>query len=176
MSQQCSICAHEHRDQIEKLMVANVSCRKIGRQFDLSASTVSRHRHHVPESLLGAARAAKNKEENELVRSCNRLLADVSLMSRKVRHSGLRNSVEAAKVLLQLSRETREILLLRSRLSGAGSAQRPSSAAAQPTEGDEVEITESEADALAKKWLARRESASGDVPNVPAKSLEQQGV
>ena len=112
MSQTCGICAHPQRETIERLMVGDTSCRKIGGQFDLSASTVSRHRHHIPESLLGSARAAKTKEENELVRACNKLLADVALLSRKVRHSGKRNTVEAGKLLLQLSRETREIFCL----------------------------------------------------------------
>ncbi len=177
MSQTCGICAHPQRETIERLMVGNTSCRKIGGQFDLSASTVSRHRHHIPESLLGSARAAKTKEENELVRACNKLLADVALLSRKVRHSGKRNTVEAGKLLLQLSRETREILLLRSRLSGprVSTTQRPNFSP-EPTEDDAAEITEAEADEIAKKWLARRGSTLDHNANVPLKSLAAQGV
>ena len=109
MSQSCSLCRHPRRDEIERAMLGNVSCRKIAQLYQTSASCVSRHRHHIPDALLGTAKAARDAGDSELVRGCNKLLADVSLLARKVRHSGKRNTVEAGKLLLQLSRETREI-------------------------------------------------------------------
>lgn len=177
MSQTCGICKHPRRTEIERAMAGNISCRKIAAQWQTSASCVSRHRAHTPEALLGAGRSTMNAEENELTKQTDKLLTEVRGMQRRLRLSRKRNTVEVADLLLKISREIRSLLELRSRIAGPRvGIQRPSSAAAQPTEADEVEITESEADALAKKWLARREGASGSAPNVPAKSLEGQGV
>lgn len=177
MSQTCNICRHPQRAEVERAMLGNVSCRKIAQLYQTSASCVSRHRHHIPEALLGAARSSKNQEDSELAKATDKLLVEVRGMQRRLRLSRKRNTVEVADLLLKISREIRALLELRSRLSGPRVSQARSSASAQePTEHDDIEISESEADEVARKWLSRREGTSGNTSDVPAKSRAQQGV
>lgn len=45
----CTICAHEQRYQIELALVSGVSCRAIGKKYNVSRDAAWRHlRNHVP--------------------------------------------------------------------------------------------------------------------------------
>jgi hypothetical protein len=178
MSQTCGICRHSRREEIERAMLGNISCRKIAGLYQTSPSCVSRHRQHIPASLLGAARSRANQEDSELAKATDKLLAEVRGMQRRLRLSRKRNTVEVADLLLKISREIRALLELRSRIAGprANAMQRPGPSTQEPTESDAAEITEAEADEIAKKWLARRGSALDHNANVPLKSLAAQGV
>jgi IS30 family transposase len=118
MAQACSICTHAQRAQIERALVGKVAYRKIGEQFNLHIATISRHKAHIPEALLGEARAARNQEDSELAKATDKLLAEIRQMQRRLRVSRKRNTIEVADLLLKISREIRALLELRSRIAG----------------------------------------------------------
>jgi len=167
MPQVCSICRHNQRDQIEQAMVRNISCRKIAALYRVSSSAVSRHRQHVPEQILGAARTAKDAENTELVKATDKLLAEIHTLQRRVKRSKKRDTVQAGDLLLKISREVRALLELRERLAPRGSAAQPQ-AKEQRSDDDSELLTEEEATALAKRFLASRPGA-----DVPKTSLQR---
>ena len=168
MAQTCTICKHPKRQEIERAMVGKVSCRKIAALYDFSASTVSAHRRHLPEALLGAGRDAKSQEDNELAKATNKLLQKMQWMERRVRHGKNRNTAAAGELLLKISREVRALLELRARftsprVSSSSPAQQQRTNPSE--EHDDAEISIDEADEIAKKWLTRRgEKSAEDVP------------
>jgi hypothetical protein len=177
MSQSCCVCSHVQRDQIEKSLIGNVAYRRIGEQFQVSISSLSRHKEHVPAALLGAARAASTEEQSELAKATTAMLAEMRGFQKRLKQSRARNTPATCDLLLKISKEIRALLELRSRLLTPRMSQgRQNASPQEPTEHDDAEISEAEADQIAKKWLARRESASGYLPEVPAKSRQQQAL
>jgi hypothetical protein len=161
MAQTCSICKHPRRQEIERAMVGKVSCRKIAALYDFSASTVSAHRRHLPEALLGAGRDAKSQEDSELAKATNKLLAQMQTLERRVRHGRNRNTAQAGDLLLKISREIRALLELRARFTSPRVSSSPAQMQANPSqESDEAEISVEEADAIAEKWLKRRSDST----------------
>lgn len=163
MTPTCTICKHPKRQEIERAMVGKVACRKIAALYDFSASTVSAHRRHLPEALLGAGRDAKSQEDNELAKATNKLLQKMQWMERRVRHGKNRNTAAAGELLLKISREVRALLELRARFTSprVSSSSPPQQQHTNPTqESDEAEISVEEADAIAERWLKRRSDST----------------
>ena len=81
MPRQCSVCAHPDRSAIDRLLVEGTSKRAVADQYPpLTASSVERHRKHLPQVLVceageeraqraqGTLEAAEAREEQMLAR------------------------------------------------------------------------------------------------------------
>ena len=178
MSQTCGVCRHPQRDQIEKSLMGNIPYRKIAGLFQISISALSRHKEHVPAALLGAARAASTEEQSELAKATTAMLAEMRGFQKKLKRSRQRNTAATCDLLLKISKEIRALLELRARLvtPRMSTTQRTGTSPEEPTELDDVEITEDEAVEIATKFLARRGSALDNDSNVPSKRPAAQGV
>lgn len=177
MAQTCRVCLHPRRDEIERSIIGRVPYRKIEQQFQVSISALSRHKDHVPAALLGAARAAQSAEESEIGKSITAMLAEMRGFQKRLKQSRQRNNPATLDSLLKISKEIRALLELRSRhVTPRASQSRANTSPQEPTELEDIELSETEADELARKWLVRRGSASGNAGDAPSKRLEQQAV
>jgi len=66
----CTVCSHPNREQIDRLLVANVPLRNIAKQHETSVSALFRHKPHV----IGAIADARAEE---LVTNAGSLLDQV---------------------------------------------------------------------------------------------------
>ncbi len=110
---QCSICIHESRGKIDKLLVGGTSYRNIAKQFGLSITALSRHKNnHIPAALMQA------KEVKKVVAADNLLDEIKDLQDRAI--SILEKAEVAGElgVALRGIREARECLKLLAELEG----------------------------------------------------------
>lgn len=180
MLQTCAICRHPQRDEIEQAMLRKVPCRRIAKQFQTSASTVSRHRGHTSEQFIGAgavAKGAKN-EDSELLKAIDKLLAEVHYLQRRLRQGRQRNTVQGADMILKVSREVRALLELRERFAGPRASAAQPQAKEQGLDDDAETLSEAEADQLARRWLAQRvlKGSSDATEAATARPLESASV
>lgn len=169
MAQACTVCRHPQRPEIERAIVNRIAYRKIAELFQTSLASLSRHKEHTPTELLGMGRGA-NPEENELTKATDQILAEVRGFQRRLKKSSQRNTPATLEMLLKISREIRALLELRSRMQGPRFSQQAGPRTSRPQEEvdpDAEEITPEQADQIAQKWLARRNSTSGKEPDVP---------
>ena len=74
MGRQCTVCAHNDIEEINRLLLCSDSYRDIARQFALSKDALSRHKEsHIPELL---SKSADLKAEVESTQG-NQTLAEV---------------------------------------------------------------------------------------------------
>jgi len=79
----CTACSHEHRNDIDRLLLGGASLRNIAKQFSLSAASLFRHHKHLSATL------AKSHEEAEILRAdgllehLNHLAADAARLKQK---------------------------------------------------------------------------------------------
>jgi hypothetical protein len=178
MPQTSKIDHHPKRHEIEQAMVRGVPYRRIKELFQVSISAISRHKDRVSPQLLGAARAARDGENSELVKATDKLLAQMNMLQRRVKRSKKRDTVQAGDLLLKISREVRALLELRERLAGprVGAAQPQAKERAHDDE-DEA-ISEAEADQIARRWLAQRtpKAEPGSTEAATASTLQSAGM
>jgi hypothetical protein len=68
VSRRCTVCVHPDSLEInELLVVAGRSKRTVADQFGLSATAVQRHKEHIPELLIEAARNTKAFEVDSIL-------------------------------------------------------------------------------------------------------------
>jgi len=67
MPQQCTICTHTHRPDIEAALVAGTSFRTIAEQYGTSTTTLHRHKPHIAEALAAVAKSTETKQEAQAV-------------------------------------------------------------------------------------------------------------
>jgi hypothetical protein len=107
-AQECGICGHTQRAEIEAALSAGTRYKTIAAAFQTSAAALSRHRStHMPDSTLPVSAPARNK-----------LLSAVDLQINELRKIQARakrnkNSAVAADVGLKCARELRSWFSLR---------------------------------------------------------------
>lgn len=107
MAQRCSVCAHPERRRIDAQLVEGVANRRIAAQFDLSESSLRRHRDsHIPQSLTEDADARRQVSAGFLLRHT------VSLHRRTLAILSSAEATEDHNLALRCIREARSNLVL----------------------------------------------------------------
>jgi hypothetical protein len=110
----CTICTHEDRREIDRLLVArSESYRDIARQYAVSKDAVSRHtKEHLPELLVKAHEAEEAARADELLMDVRRIQARTLLALKRAEdaHDWL--------TMLRAVREARENIRLLGELRG----------------------------------------------------------
>ena len=74
MSKTCSVCIHEQRHEVDRLLVARTPYRKITERFGLSQAALSRHlKAHLPQKLALAEKTEQAIEADRLLWDLRRL-------------------------------------------------------------------------------------------------------
>jgi len=72
----CIVCAHEHRQKINELLICGYSNRSVAKQFNLSEPTVRRHKKkHLAEKVVRAMVSSldKSKETEKKVKTLTKV-------------------------------------------------------------------------------------------------------
>lgn len=85
MAPKCKCCHHKQRKEIDAALLSGISNRTIATQYEVSISSVQRHRSHIPAAL------AKAKEVREITRSDDLLQQTQDLL---VQARGITNSAQ----------------------------------------------------------------------------------
>ena len=88
MPQNCSVCLHKSCNEINRLLLDGKSVRYIAEQYGFTASTVQRHKAHIPKKLAKAKEAKEVTEADDLMSE---------LLSLKSRALSLMDQAEAAQ-------------------------------------------------------------------------------
>lgn len=68
MGRQCTVCAHNDIEEINRLLLCSDSYRDIARQFGLSKDALARHKEsHIPELLLKSQDAKEALQADNLL-------------------------------------------------------------------------------------------------------------
>jgi hypothetical protein len=69
MPQKCTICSHSKRDEIDRLLVEGVSLRDAAGRYDLTKSSLDRHKNRCLAATMAKAEMAV--EQGEIVNGVN---------------------------------------------------------------------------------------------------------
>ncbi len=67
MPRVCTVCEHSKRQEINKLLVQGTPYRDIAGRFSLSRSSLSRHKEHLPNTLVKAKEAEEITQADSLL-------------------------------------------------------------------------------------------------------------
>lgn len=112
MAMKCTICNHPEAESINFDILGGESLRNIAKRYDVSYSSVNRHKKHIPATLVDAKQA-------EVVSSADRLLIEITGLQGRAR--GILDRAEQAGDLptaLKAIREARQCLELLAKLEG----------------------------------------------------------
>ena len=78
---QCTICNHPQRVEIDKALVEGESLRNVAKRFDVSYSSVGRHKRngHIAEQIAKAARKKEIKQAREIIKAVH-LLGELDIV------------------------------------------------------------------------------------------------
>jgi hypothetical protein len=113
MPQTCTICRHQHRNEIDKALIRPESLRDIALRFGTSKSALERHRAKcLPKHLLLAKQDSETQNATALVNELRELAKKTGdILSRAMRE---KNGDLALKAIARLERQ----LELKARLLG----------------------------------------------------------
>jgi hypothetical protein len=140
-SQQCGICSHARRAEIEAALTAGKRYRAIADAFGVSTAGLSRHKAHAPASDLPVAPKGQHK-----------ILADVDAAIRELRtlQSRAKRSKNAVELALKVSRELRSWFQLRVQLARSVATFSTSRERVEPT------LTQEQLETVAQSILRKR--------------------
>jgi hypothetical protein len=140
-SQQCGICTHARRVEIEAALTAGKRYRGIAEAFGVSSAGLSRHKAHAPASDLPVATKGQHK-----------ILSDVDAAIRELRtlQSRARRSKNGAELMLKTSRELRSWFQLRVQLSRSVQTDSTKRERVEPT------LTQEQLETVAQSILRKR--------------------
>lgn len=160
MGQNCCICAHPKRKEIDKALVApKPNFSAIARIFDTNRDSVRRHLEggHVAEKIKKAADAQEALDADDLlgeIKETERITKDIitAAMTRKktVREGGKEKTIKTPDhdtALKALARREKQIEL-KGKILGSFKGDKPQSAPVQ-------ELTDEEVEARARAILAK---------------------
>ncbi len=112
----CVCCKSEHRDEIDKALLAGGEVRKIGARFGLPKSSVQRHKTHISATLAMAHRAGEVARADDLLEQVRRLSEEAAATLRSARDTGdlraangaIRESLRSVELQARLLGELRE--------------------------------------------------------------------
>lgn len=120
MANFCSVCKNEHREEIDKALIANQPARAIARQYNLGKDAVLRHRNaHLPQALALSKHAADVAHGDELIAQ----MADLNERTEKILHAA--EKAKDGKLALKAIAEVRRNLELEGKLLGELSGGKP---------------------------------------------------
>ena len=73
MPRVCTVCNHNKRDEIDTLYIQGSPYRDIARRFEVSLSSVSRHKKHLPKTLLKAKEVKEIAKADSLLKQLEEL-------------------------------------------------------------------------------------------------------
>jgi hypothetical protein len=114
---QCTICTHEERPAIDAALVAGHSLRTVAEQFGTSATTLHRHKGHLPAELAKSQQAAEIAHADGLLAQVKQIHAVTLSILAKAEKAG------ELRVALTAVREARGNLELLAKLLGELQAQ-----------------------------------------------------
>lgn len=75
MPQACTVCQHDQRETIDRLLVEGSAVRAIAERYGLVATSINRHKaNHLPAALVAAQEAADVAQADDLLSRLQRLL------------------------------------------------------------------------------------------------------
>jgi hypothetical protein len=99
MARTCTVCQHPQRDEIDSLLVANVSMRDISGRYELSKSALGRHStSHVAEAIAKASDLAAVVTADQLVGELRRLREVTAAVPPSARLQGSKSKPSSADV------------------------------------------------------------------------------
>jgi len=124
MAQICTICIHEHREVIDKALLAQEPLRNIAKRTGTSASALFRHRRdHVAESLAKSKQASDEVEAGNLFDRLKALNRETAAILAEARAS--RNHTVALQAIARAEKQIELEARLLSELNDAGMDCRP---------------------------------------------------
>jgi len=113
MPRKCTICEHKHRKKIDKALVDGVSYRDIAGRFNVSRTTLSRHKkEHLPRNLARGKKAKEAAEADGLLDHAKGLLDKANEILAKTEKK------KDWPTALKAIREARGVLELLAKLEG----------------------------------------------------------
>ncbi len=88
MAKVCTVCNHPQRNEVDKALVNGESLRMIGKRFDISYSSVNRHKEHIPGALAKAQKAIEVFKGDDLLREVMELQSRATAILDKAELAG----------------------------------------------------------------------------------------
>ena len=105
MTRTCTVCSHQERHAIEKLIVGGTANRRIATQFQLSEGAVRRHAaEHLPVSLVKAQEADEVRQALDVLQQLRFINGAALLVLRDAKAAG-----EGELVLKAIDRVMKQI-------------------------------------------------------------------
>src|SRR4051794_27760204 len=83
MPQSCTICRHPEQSAIDCALVENQPLRNIAERFGTTATTLYRHRQHLPSQLLKAKQAQEIADATSLLERIELLICRLDSLSKQ---------------------------------------------------------------------------------------------
>src|ERR1700732_661526 len=115
-AQGCTACASPHRAEIDAAMAAKRAYRWISSEFDVSTATLSRHKDHVASEAI----AVVSESQDEPLVAVDAAISELRKLQLRVKRA--KNPVQAAELVLKVSRELRSWFSLRFQLAARQTA------------------------------------------------------
>jgi len=112
MARVCTVCNHQEKEKIDKLLVEGKSFRNIAERFSLSSTSVYRHKSHLNGTLI------KAHEAQEITHADNLMEQISSLQSRALNILSKTEVAEDWRAATGAIREARGCLELLGKLAG----------------------------------------------------------
>src|SRR3954467_10014008 len=117
MPQSCTICRHPEQPAIDGALIESEPLRNIAERFGTTATTLYRHRQHLPSQLIKAKQAQEIGDATSLLRRIESLIRRLDSLSQQAEED------RAWAQAIAAIREIRSCLTLLAQLSGELQAQ-----------------------------------------------------
>ncbi len=112
MPRKCSICEHEQKAEINRLLLEGEPYRKVSIRFGTSVGALQRHKEHLPIKMVTAQAAVETVVADSLLDQVKALLVKANSILTQAEQAG------DLRTALQGVREARSCLELLARLQG----------------------------------------------------------
>src|SRR4051794_25208222 len=117
MPQSCTICRRPEQSAIDDALIENEPLRNIAERFGTTATTLYRHRQHLPSQLVKAKQAQEIAEATSLLERVESLIRRLDSLAQQAEED------RAWAPAIAAIREVRSCLTLLAQLSGEMQAQ-----------------------------------------------------
>jgi hypothetical protein len=141
-AQECTACVSPNRTAIDAAMRARRAYRWISSQFDVSTATLTRHKDHLASEAIEVV----SESRDEPLAAVDAAISELRKLQLRVKRA--KNPVQAAELVLKVSRELRSWFSLRFQLA----ARQP----ATPIVKHDTEVPEDRLESMAAAFLTRK--------------------